>query len=167
MPKVRFHAGEHAIAYSAKAKAVVVRHASDHEVVAMIEIVSAGNKSSQARINSFVRKAQGALAAGIHLLIVDLFPPTPRDPEGIHPLIWDNQSDEFVFSAEEPMTCVAYMGDPEPQAFIEPVAVGDPLPEMPLFLTPEVYVPVSLEATYQSAWQEFPSVWREVLVSPA
>ena len=25
---------------------------------------------------------------------------------------------------------------------------------MPLFLTPEVYVPLPLEATYQSAWED-------------
>ena len=167
MPKVRFHAGEEARAYSDKAKAVVVRHASDHEVVAMIEIVSSGNKSSQSRINSFVYKAQEALAAGIHLLIADLFPPTPRDTEGIHRLIWDDRDDPFAFSADKPLTCAAYLGDPEPQAFIEPVGVGDSLPEMPLFLTSEVYVPVSLEATYQAAWNEFPSVWREVLIGPA
>jgi Protein of unknown function (DUF4058) len=162
-PKVRFHSGENAKAYAAMAKAVVVRHASDHEVVAMVEIVSFGNKSSQTRINSFLGKAEDALAAGIHLLIVDLFPPGPRDPEGIHRLLWDDRSDPFVFSPEKPLACMAYVGDPEPQAFVEPVSVGDPLPEMPLFLTCETYVPLPLEATYQAAWQEFPSVWREVL----
>jgi hypothetical protein len=162
-PKVRFHARTEIQSYSAKAKAVVVRHASDPEVIAMVEIVSSGNKSSQSRLNSFVRKAEDALAAGIHLLIADLFPPGPRDPEGIHRLIWEDRTDEFVFDAHKPFTCAAYIGDPIPEAFVEPVALGDALPEMPLFLTPAVYVPVALEATYQSAWQEFPAVWREAL----
>jgi hypothetical protein len=49
------------------------------------------------------------------------------------------------------------------EAFIEPVAVGDALPEMPLFLTPQTYVPVPLEATYQSAWEGMPAYWRNVL----
>jgi hypothetical protein len=30
--------------------------------------------------------------------------------------------------------------------------VGDLLPEMPLFLKPEFYVPVPLEETYQTIW---------------
>jgi hypothetical protein len=66
-------------------------------------------------------------------------------------------------AAEKPLTCAAYIGDPLPEAFVEPVALGDALPEMPLFLTPDDYVPISLEATYQAARQEFPAVWRDVL----
>ncbi len=46
------------------------------------------------------------------------------------------------------------------------MAVGDALPDMPLFLTPEVYVPLPLEATYQSAWEAVPAVWQEVLAAP-
>ena len=37
------------------------------------------------------------------------------------------------------------------------------VPEMPLFLTPEAYVPLALESTYEAAWREFPAMWREVL----
>lgn len=166
-PKVRYHARTETDTYAAKAKAVVVRHASDHEVVAMLEIVSPGNKSSKRRLDSFVRKAEEALAVGVHLLIADLFPPTPRDPEGIHPLIWQDREDEFVFSAAKPFTCVSYISDPIPEAFVEPVGLSDALPEMPLFLTPEVYVPVALETTYQSAWQELPAVWRDKLEATA
>jgi hypothetical protein len=58
---------------------------------------------------------------------------------------------------------VAYIGNPCPEAYLEPLAVGDRLPEMPLFLTPEEYVPVPLEATYQSAWEALPAFWRDVL----
>lgn len=164
-PKARFHARTETDKYAAKAKAVVIRHASDHSVIAMLEIVSPGNKSSQRRIKSFVEKAEEALAAGIHLLIADLFPPTPRDPEGIHRAIWQDREDEFVFSASKPFTCVSYIGDPIPEAFVEPVGLGDALPEMPLFLTPEVYVPVALEATYEAAWRELPGVWRDKLTT--
>ena len=46
---------------------------------------------------------------------------------------------------------------------VELVAVSDPLPEMPLFLTPEVYVQVPLEPTYQQAWDGMPAYWREVI----
>jgi hypothetical protein len=47
--------------------------------------------------------------------------------------------------------------------FVEPVAVGDVLPDMPLFLEPEFYVPVPLEATYQSTWEGVPQFWRDQL----
>jgi hypothetical protein len=64
------------------------------------------------------------------------------------------------------LTCVAYVGGPNPEAFIELVAVGDALPEMPLFLTPDVYIQVPLETTYQLAWEGMPAYWREVLTAP-
>jgi hypothetical protein len=132
----------------------------------MVEIVSSGNKNNQSGLNAFVRKAQEALAAGIHLLIVDLFPPSSRDPQGIHRAIWgEDCGEDYTLLADKPLTCVAYVGGAGAEAFIEPVAVGDALPEMPLFLTPEIYVPMPLEATYQSAWEAMPTYWREVLTA--
>ena len=164
-PRVRFHVRPEAARYAARARAVTIRRRSNHRVIAVVEIVSPGDKNSREGLRSFVRKAEELLRAGIHLLIVDLFPPGPRDPEGIHRAIWDDREDDFVFAADRPLTCVAYIGGPSPEAFIEPVVVGCPLPEMPLFLTPEVYVPVPLEATYLSAWGAVPAYWRDVLTA--
>ena len=87
-PKVRLRMQPEANRYAAKAKAVTVRHVSDHQVVAMVEILSPGNKNNQNGLNAFVRKAHEALASGIHLLLVDLFPPGPRDPQGVHRAVW-------------------------------------------------------------------------------
>jgi hypothetical protein len=70
-----------------KAKAVVIRHASGHRVIAVVEIVSPGNKNNRRAVRAFVGKAEELLRAGIHLLIVDLFPPTSRDPHGINKAI--------------------------------------------------------------------------------
>ncbi|MBC8869244.1 MAG: hypothetical protein H8E44_07490 [Planctomycetes bacterium] len=47
---------------------------------------------------------------------------------------------------------VSYKCGDDLQAFIEPVAVGRELPDMPLFLRPQRHVLVPLEATYQSAF---------------
>jgi hypothetical protein len=33
-------------------------------------------------------------------------------------------------------------------------------------LTPELYVTLPLEATYQAAWDGLPSFWRQVLENP-
>ena len=37
------------------------------------------------------------------------------------------------------------------------------LPEMPLFLHKDRYIPVPLEATYQAAYRSVPVFWQEVL----
>ncbi len=165
-PRVRIRMGSEENRYAAKAKTVTVRHASNHQVVAMVEIISPGNKSSQNGIHAFVRKAREALAAGIHLLLIDLFPPSARDPQGVHGAVWgEDCGSDYTLPDDKPLTCVAYVGGAGAEAFIEPVAVGDALPEMPLFLTPDVYVPVPLEATYQQAWEGMPAYWRCVLAT--
>jgi hypothetical protein len=163
-PPVRLRMRSDANRYAAKAKAVTVRHVSNHRVVAMVEVLSPGNKNNQNGLLAFVRKAREMLAAGIHLLLVDLFPPSVRDPQGIHRAVWgEDCGEDYALPTDKPLTCVAYIGGPGAEAFVEPVAVGDSLPEMPLFLTPEVYVPVPLEATYQAAWECLPAFWRNVL----
>ncbi len=35
--------------------------------------------------------------------------------------------------------------------------MGDPLPDMPVFLAAEQYVLCPLEAAYQTAWEQFPA----------
>lgn len=163
-PKVRIRMGSEANRYAAKAKAVTIRHVSNHQIVAMVEIVSPGNKNNQNGLNAFVRKAREALSAGIHLLLIDLFPPSPRDPQGIHGAVWgEDCAPDYALPDDKPLTCVAYVGGPAAEAFIELVGIGDALPDMPLFLTPDLYVLVPLEATYQSAWEGMPVYWREVL----
>ena len=57
----------------------------------------------------------------------------------------------------------AYDAGPPTVAYVEPVGVGDPLPDMPLFLRPEFYVPTPLEATYQASWRGFPTVLKGLL----
>jgi Protein of unknown function (DUF4058) len=68
--------------YARLQRTVVVRHTSDDRIVAMIEVLSAGNKSSRHALRSFLDKAVAALDSGVHLLLIDVHP--PRDPHGIH-----------------------------------------------------------------------------------
>ena len=159
-PKVRMVTRTEAYRYARKANRIIIRH-PDGNVVAIIEIVSPGNKASRHAIRSFARKAVEFLLAGVHLLIVDLFPPGRRDPQGIHKVIWDRLADEpFPLSADKPLTLAAYAGGMEIVAYVESVAVGDPLPDMPIFLTPDRYVMCPLEATYQTAWEQYPAPLR-------
>ena len=64
---------------------MVVRYMSGDRIVAMIEIVSPGNKASR---HGF-RALRGQGVRRIHLLILDPFPPGPRDENGIHAAIWE------------------------------------------------------------------------------
>lgn len=163
-PQVRFRLKAEGDWYAAKANAVVIRHISGHRVVAIVEVVSPGNKSSRQALRKFVDKAVEMLRAGVHLLIVDLFPPGPRDPEGVHKAIWDEFIDnEFALPPDSRLTLAAYIADTYPEAFVEPVSVGRDLPDMPLFLSLDSYVPAPLEETYRSAWDKVPAFWRDVL----
>lgn len=74
--------------YTAKQRKLVIRHRSGQRVVAVIEIVSAGNKAAFYPWQQFVNKSLAALDRGIHLLVADLHPPGPRDPNGVHGAIW-------------------------------------------------------------------------------
>jgi len=73
-PKVHFVTRTESAGYARHANRITVRH-SDGEVVAVIVIVSPGNKDSRHAPRAFARKAVEFLQAGVHLLIVDLFPP--------------------------------------------------------------------------------------------
>jgi len=164
-PKTRFVHRTESAKYARKANRITVRH-PDGDVVAVIEIISPGNKDSQHAVRAFARKAVQLLQAGIHLLVVDLFPPGRRDPQGIHKVIWDRLHDDpFELPPDKPLTVAAYAVGTETVAYVEPVAVGDPLPEMPIFLTADQYVWCPLEATYQTAWGQFPEPLRGPLES--
>ena len=133
----------------------------------MIELVSPGNKASVQRNSSlFVGKREWCWNEGIHLVVIDPFPPTKRDPNGIHAAIWDAMTGKpFSLAADKPLTLVSYYSGEENDiaAFVDPIAVGDVLPDKPLFLNAERYVNVPLEATYTAAWQTFPAEWRNVI----
>jgi hypothetical protein len=143
--------------YAARANHIAIHHPRG-TVVAVIEIVSPGNKSGRAALRSFVEKSAEFLRHGVHLLVIDVFPPTPRDPGGIHKAIWDEIREEpFELPPGKPLTLAAYSAGVPKTAYVEPVAVGDRLPDMPLFLEPGLYVPVPLEDTYQTSWAAFPA----------
>jgi hypothetical protein len=153
--------------YRRKKSSIAVRHVSGDRIVAMLEIISPGNKASRHAFRSFVEKACELLEHRIHLLILDPFPPGPRDPNGIHAAIWEEVEDEpFVLPDTKPLTLVAYECDLTTRAYIEPVAVGDILPNMPLFLRPNAHVLVPLEATYQASFSAIPRRWRTILEAP-
>ncbi len=163
-PKTRFVFETESEFYRRKKSSVAVRHVSGDRIVAMIEIVSPGNKSTKRAIAAFVNKASELLEQRIHLLIIDPFPPSVRDPHGMHAALWaEVEDDSYSPSEAKPLAASAYECDLITRAFVEPFAVGDVLPDMPLFLEPDGCVQVPLEATYQTAFEAMPRRWREVL----
>lgn len=145
---------------AARANRIAIRHPLG-EVVSVIEIVSPGNKSSRRALRAFVEKTVGFLEQGIHVLVVALFPPSVRDPNGIHKAIWDEfQEEPFRLPPETPLTLAAYVATFPKTAYVELLAVGDRLPDMPAYLDEDRYVPVPLGPTYESTWESCPDDMR-------
>lgn len=146
--------------YAVRANRIVVKHHLGR-IVAVIEIVSPGNKDSRSALNDFVSKVIDMLRRGIHVLIVDLFPPSDRDPAGIHKVIWDEIVEEdFVFPPGKDRILVSYETGNAHTAFVEPIAVGDVLRDMPLFLASGMHINVPLEPTYCATWEASPEEMR-------
>jgi hypothetical protein len=150
----------------ARRRTLAIRHVSGHRLVALIEIVSPANKDRPESVEAFAAKAVSALDLGVHLLLVDLFPPGLHDPRGIHSAILcrlGHSAETYDLPSGEPQTLVAYAAGPRVEIYLEHAAVGAVLPDMPLFLRPDRYVNVPLESTYQAAFRGAPAFWREVL----
>src|SRR5207302_11172170 len=104
-PKVRFTATAEMDAYVLKQRTLVIRHSGGDRIVALIEILSPGHKASRRALRSFVEKAAAALARGYHLLLLDVQPPGPRDPQGIHGALWAEICDDpYVAPPDKPLT---------------------------------------------------------------
>jgi hypothetical protein len=150
--------------YTSRQRSLTIRHTSGHRVVALVEIISAGNKASEYAWQSFLDKALAALKQGIHLLLIDLYPSTARDPQGVHGSLWGCLTGEpYTPPDDAPLTQAAYSSGPVKTAYVEPIAVGQQLPAMPLFLTPDGYIEAPLEATYQAAYAGVPRFYRNAL----
>jgi len=147
---------------------LVIRHISGHQVVALVEIVSSSNKDGGGNVRELAEKVVRSLESGVHVLLLDLFPPTSNDPRGMHGAIWSYfHMTPYEPPGDRPLALVSYAWDGgKPEAYLEPVAVGQTLSDMPLFLTAERYVNVPLEATYQAAYRGMPEYWRGIIEQP-
>jgi hypothetical protein len=153
--------------YAAKADRIAVYNPLG-DVVAVIELVSPGKKNSRHAIRSFVEKTLDLLRQGVNILIVDLFPPSKHDPQGIHKVICEEIKEEpFDLPPDKPLTLAAYSAVVPMKAYVEPVGVGDPLPDMPVFLDSATYILAPLEPTYLATWESCPEPMRELIAGPS
>lgn len=153
-----------AMRIAARARQLVIRHVTGDRIVAILEIVSPGNKERRGAVDAFVQKAIAALDENIHIVILDLLPPGRFDNNGIHGVLWDRlQGQPYQVPADKPLTVAAYRAAGAVTCYVEPVAVGQELPAMPLFLDPDHYVNLPFAATYDAAYAGIPRHFQRML----
>ncbi len=147
-------------------RSIALRHVSGHRLIALIEIISPANKDRATHVAAFVNKVVEALNAGVHVLVIDLFPPGRHDPKGIHGAIHEQLEDFAEPSAvptDRPLTIVSYAAGPRIEVYLHHAKVGETIPDQPLFFESDRYVNVPLESAYQFAFSGTPDYWREIL----
>jgi hypothetical protein len=150
----------------ARRRSLAIRHVSGHRLVAILEIVSPANKDRSRHVEELAERIVSALEVGVHVLLVDLLPPGPSDRHGMHGVVrrqLEESEEPYDLPMDEPLTLASYAAGPQVEIYLEHLAVGAALPEMPLFLRPDRYINVPLEATYQAAYEGLPAYWRNVL----
>jgi len=76
-------------AFRLKRKTIAIHQRSNDEPVALIEIVSPASKDRERSVQEFVHKVCRSLNGGLHVLLVNLAPPSRFDPSGMHGAIWE------------------------------------------------------------------------------
>jgi hypothetical protein len=167
-PKTRFTEAMKERSLAKRGNRIAIHHGLGN-IVCILEIVSPGNKRGRKALGDFVDKTTDFLDAGINVVLIDLLPPNNLAPAGLHRLIWLEPSDSgFELTDTEPLLLAAYRAEAEytnlgAEAFLERVAVGAALPDMPAFIEPDFYVNVPLEATYMEAWNSCPKDMRYLI----
>ncbi len=124
-------------------------------LVAVVELVSPGNKDRPAERRAFAAKCASYLAQGVSLIVVDIV--TNRHANLHNDLMRLLEANPALdFAAGVSLYAVAYRplrrGEQEEiDLWQRPLAVGEPLPVLPLRLTGDLFVPVDFEAAYQEA----------------
>lgn len=124
-------------------------------LVAVIELVSPGNKDRPEKRNAFVGKCAALLQKGIAVSIVDMV--TTRQFNLYAELMaFLGQSDPTMGTEGPPIYAAScrwlIQGERATlQTWSYALSVGQPLPTIPLWLTPTRVVPLDLEASYEKA----------------
>ena len=151
--------------YAIKRRTLALRHVSGDRLVALIELASPSNKDRRSSVERFIGKAVAALEAGVHVAVIDLFPPRRFDtPGGLVGQVAEAAGFAPLDLPETKPLCVGgFEADRPARLYAEPLAVGDVPPDLPLFLAPEFHVNVPLASTYAEAYAATPKRWRDVI----
>lgn len=150
--------------YATMRRTLAVRRSRGDRLVAIIEIVSPGNKDRESSVAALADKIHAALESGVHVLLIDLFEPGRHDPSGVHGAVWSYfDPDASDRPPARSATLASYLASRITEAYVEFVGFGSPLPDMPLFIESRAHVLLPLDATYEDAFMDMPSVYQDVL----
>jgi hypothetical protein len=145
------------LAFPADIEARVYDLERDRRLIAAIELVSPSNKHSRQCLRGFAGKCATYLQRGVGVIIVDIV--TNRGGN-LHRELLEllDQRQAFGPPADAELYAVAYrpaQRGEQSQLDIWPhaLAIGQPLPTLPLALRGAFFVPVDLEARYMEARQ--------------
>lgn len=126
------------------------RHA---RLVAAVEIVSPGNKDREESRNAFAAKCAALLRERVSVVIVDVV--TTRTPN-LYVQLLDLLGLKDPGMAPKPQLLYTAAcrvtrpgGEWTLEAWVEPLALGKPLPTPPLWLADDLAVPLELEESYE------------------
>jgi hypothetical protein len=124
-------------------------------LVAAIELVSPGNKDRPEERKAFAIKCASYLHQGVSLIIIDIVTSRRANLHSeIVALLPSARGSEMP--AQAALYGVAYRpvlrrGQAEMEIWPATFSVGDSLPELPLCLNGDLFVPVDFESSYQEA----------------
>jgi hypothetical protein len=125
------------------------------QLVATIELVSPGNKDRPEKRNAFVGTRAALLRKGVAVSIIDVV--TPRQFNLYAELLqFLGQSDPSLGEPLPHLYAVSCRWRPQDkrmllQTWSHTLALGQPFPTLPLWLTGKLAVPLDLEASYEQA----------------
>lgn len=133
----------------------VLRQFGGMRLRAAIEIVSPANKDMPSNRRAFAVKCASYLQQGVSVVVIDVV--TERHAN-LHAEILSllDVNGEPPWQAPSHLYAIAYrvlLGSNKSklETWREPLAVGAPLPTLPLWLEPDLSVPLRLEESYQAA----------------
>ena len=124
-------------------------------LVGVIELVSPGNKDRPAERRAFASKCASYLAQGVSLIVMDVVTSRHANLHNDTMQLMEAGA-EVEFAASVTLYAVAYRPvrrdeREEIDIWKRPLALGAPLPTLPLRLTGDLFVPVEFEAAYEEA----------------
>jgi hypothetical protein len=133
----------------------VIDDEGEGRLVAAVEFVSPANKDRPSHRAAFAAKCAGYLQQGVSVLVVDIV--SERRTNLHRPLMDVLQVGEPAAGAvTSDLYAVAYRivtagQRTQLEAWPTALAVGEPLPKMPLWLRDDLAVPIDLESSYREA----------------
>ncbi len=127
-------------------------------LVAAIELVSPANKDRAAHRRAFAIKCASYLCQGVGLVIVDIVTSRQANLHNHVLQVLDQDRPPAVLPDETLLYAVAYRpivrdGAQQVEVWPSALALGQPLPTVPLALNAELCLPINLEETYTAARQ--------------